>query len=195
MGGFNKFMMFLLGVVAVVVALAMLLLGSGVISQEAVDALSGPQWYMTEMIIGAVIIVIGAVALIMAFSGQARPASASSAGSRRAGASGEFITIPANSGDIRVSFETIKSLAERASSTVEEIKTANITVGKKEDNLYLALDVAAAPDTNIPEAVERLQKAVKDYIESTISLSIGDINVHVSGINSTYRKRTDSYQS
>lgn len=207
MGTFNKFMMFILGIVAVAVAIALLVLGSGAVGADALSVLSSQQWSMTVIVVGIVVIVVGAVALILAFSkgGQARPVSASAgntpytarptAGTKRTAASNEFITIPANYGDIKVSFETVRSLVERVSATVEELKTTGISVGKKEDNVYLTMDVAAAPDINIPEAVERLQKTVKDYIENTISLSIGDIEVNVSNIASTYRKRPDAFQS
>ena len=200
MGAFSKFMMFVLGAVAMVVAVVLLLLGGGVIGSETLKAVSGPQWSDAFIIAGAVVIVIGIVAFVLAFSkhGQAEIASASSSGahmpSRNTQANG-FVTIPANSGDIRVSFETIKSLAERASSKVEELKTTAISVGKKEDNLYLTLDVAAAPDTNIPAVAERLQKEVKDYIEGVISFGIEEIDVNVSGLNNAYRKKIGSYQN
>lgn len=206
MGTFNKFMMFILGIVAVVVAVALLVLGSGAVGADALSVLSSPQWSMTVIVVGIVVIVVGAVALILAFSkgGQAGPVPASAgstsyvarpvSGTKKTTTVSEFITIPANYGDIKVSFETIKSLVERACVTVEELKTTGISVGKKEDNVYLTMDVAAAPDINIPEAVERLQRTVKDYIENTISLSIGNIEVNVSNIASTYKKRPDAFQ-
>ncbi|MDI6601074.1 MAG: hypothetical protein QME46_04755 [Thermoanaerobacteraceae bacterium] len=204
MGTFNKFLMFILAVVAVVAAIALLVLGSGAVSADALSILSSPQWSMTIIIVGIVVIVVGGIALIMAFSKSGQVPKSASTGSisymtrptsgTRRQTNNEFITIPASYGDIKVSYETVRNLVERAAISVEELKTTGINVGKKEDNVYLVIDVIAAPDLNIPETVERLQKTVREYLENTVSLSIGDIEVNVYNITSTYRKRADSFQ-
>lgn len=200
MGTFNKFLMFILAVVAIVAAIALIVLGSG--RADAISFLSNAQWSMAVIIAGVVIIVIGGIGLIMAFSRGAASSKPAAAGSSSYMArpssvakrqnSSEFLTIPSNYGDIKVSFNTIRSLVERAAIMVEELKTTEITVGKKEDNIYLELEVMAAADLNIPESVGKLQRTVREYLENAISLTIGNVDVCVSNITNTYRKKADT---
>lgn len=92
-----------------------------------------------------------------------------------------FIVYPRELGAVKISVDSVESLIMEAASQIpglEQVKAEITNV----DEPKVVLRVRVHPDFNIPQLSEELQESVKDYVQSTVGVTIQEIEVLVVGI-------------
>ncbi len=102
----------------------------------------------------------------------------------RSGDSGELQAIVSKTehGEVRISVQTLESLAERAARLVRGVNDLKTKVRPSEVGIRVAVRISVDPDLNIPQLTSTVQEKITDYVESTTGLTVQEVIVHVSDI-------------
>lgn len=91
----------------------------------------------------------------------------------------ESIIYATGEGEIKISFESIKALAQEALKSFSEILTAQPEVEKTGNNLILNLALAVKPDTSIPDFSLAVKSKVRERIERQTGITLSDIRLSI----------------
>ncbi|MEN3186968.1 MAG: alkaline shock response membrane anchor protein AmaP [Atribacterota bacterium] len=91
----------------------------------------------------------------------------------------ESITYVTGEGEIRISFESIKALAQEAMKGFNEILLVEPRVERIGQNLILNIFLAVKPDTSIPEFSVAVKNKVRERIERQTGLTLSDIRLSI----------------
>lgn len=94
----------------------------------------------------------------------------------------KFIVYERELGAVRISTDCIQGLiieVARELPGIEDLSVKIIEVEKPK----VSLKIRVYPDYNIPQLSEELQQHVKDYVESTVGVTIQEVEVSVVGIS------------
>ncbi|MCX7951174.1 MAG: alkaline shock response membrane anchor protein AmaP [Clostridiales bacterium] len=100
-----------------------------------------------------------------------------------------YITKFTQEGEINITYETIKSIAFRATSQVKGLKEVKVFVRPSGDKLNLLIKVLILPELNIPQTTMEIQRLVKSQIESVAEIPVGDVKVVVENLAVTTKLR------
>ncbi len=95
----------------------------------------------------------------------------------------KFILYQRELGAVRISADCVRGLIMEAARELPGLKDVNAKITDVEE-LKVSLKVQVYPDYNIPQLSEELQQSVKDYVESTVGVTIQEVEVFVVGITS-----------
>jgi uncharacterized alkaline shock family protein YloU len=87
-------------------------------------------------------------------------------------------------GDVRISIETIESLALKATHRFRGIKDVKSKVKVEDAGLAISLKMNVEGDQSIPELSEEIQRSVKSYIEDITGIPVATVTVYVSSVAS-----------
>lgn len=91
----------------------------------------------------------------------------------------ETVIYATGEGEVRISFESIKSLAQEALKTFSEILSVESKVEKVGNNLALNLFLAVKPETSIPELSGAVKTKVRERIERQTGITLSDIRLSI----------------
>lgn len=90
-------------------------------------------------------------------------------------------------GSVRISIQSVQDLTMRAVRQVKGIKDVHVSISEGE-SLKIGLDLFLYPDFHIPELTESVQERVRSYIQETVGITVGEVDVFVKHIASGEEK-------
>lgn len=100
-----------------------------------------------------------------------------------------YITKFTPDGEVNITYETIKSIAFRATSQIRGLKEVKVLVKPNGEKLNLLIKVLILPELNIPQTSTEIQRLVKTQIESIAEIPVGDVKVIVENLAVTTKLR------
>ncbi|TYP51637.1 alkaline shock response membrane anchor protein AmaP [Thermosediminibacter litoriperuensis] len=91
-------------------------------------------------------------------------------------------------GSVNISFNAVQNLVLKVTRDMEEIRDVKVKIKQGKESLSIILQVVVVPDVKIPELTAKLQKAVKDYVESMAGIAIKDVSINVENIAGQYKQ-------
>ncbi|MGC8779132.1 MAG: alkaline shock response membrane anchor protein AmaP, partial [Candidatus Caldatribacteriaceae bacterium] len=91
----------------------------------------------------------------------------------------ESITYVTGEGEIKISFESIKALAQEALKGLSEILSVEPRVEKTGNNLILNLFLAVKPETSIPEFSATVKNKVRERIERQTGITLSEVRLSI----------------
>ncbi|WP_018132463.1 alkaline shock response membrane anchor protein AmaP [Effusibacillus pohliae] len=163
MGALDRVLLFLFSAAVAVLAV---LIGAQMLQLQWAAQLFAE--YRLEILVGAAVLLL--VSLRFLFF--------------RAGGSKEpqSIVHKTEHGDVRISLQTLESLADRAARLVRGVSELKTKVRPAEAGVRIGLRVSVDPDLDIPQITTSVQQKVKDYVESTAGVSVQNVVVYVNDI-------------
>lgn len=95
------------------------------------------------------------------------------------GAKLDAVVLPGEHGTIRISFETLKQLANRTGKSIRGVQEFDTRVRTGQNGVQLAARVHALPDVDLAQMSAQIQLEVKSYVEKTSGVSVESITVNV----------------
>ncbi|ACV58794.1 alkaline shock response membrane anchor protein AmaP [Alicyclobacillus acidocaldarius] len=167
----DRFLLFLLSLVGLVLGVLLALLGAGVISVAwAASELAVQPWNMVCLVVG----VVGALLSIRFLFYRSRR--------RGAGGPAESVLLAGDHGQIRISYETLRQLANRRGSQLKGAESFDSRVRQGHDGILIACRMQVLPDIDIAALSREAQAAVKEYVERTAGVKVERVIVHVTEI-------------
>lgn len=99
------------------------------------------------------------------------------------------IILTSNFGDIAITYNTLISLTDRKTRSIDGIRPQGIHIERANDKISIIVDITISPDINIPNVVKSLQKEIKDYIENMTSIYIDNIKINVMNLSTSLKMR------
>jgi len=96
-----------------------------------------------------------------------------------------------NIGEIRISLNSIESIALAAAKRLNGVRETKAYVKKLGDAVSIAIKVIVLSDVNIPALSEDIQARVKKAVEESSGIGVNDINVIVDNIYTGYKPRVE----
>jgi uncharacterized alkaline shock family protein YloU len=91
----------------------------------------------------------------------------------------EYVTLPGQNGQIRISFDTIRQLANRTGDGIRGVQEFETRVRHGQNGIVLAVRVKALPDIELADMGNEIQTAVKEYVERTSGVLVERITVNI----------------
>ena len=91
----------------------------------------------------------------------------------------ESVIYATGEGEIKISFESIKALAQEALKGFGEILSVEPRVEKMGGNLILNLFLAVKPDTSIPDFSLAVKNKVRERIERQTGIALSDVRLSI----------------
>jgi uncharacterized alkaline shock family protein YloU len=88
-------------------------------------------------------------------------------------------------GDIRISFDTVQSLAMRAAGRIRGLGEIKARIHVNDSGLEVELRVVVDGEHSIPQLTEEAQRTVKDHIEEMTGIPVANISIFVSNVSTT----------
>ena len=100
----------------------------------------------------------------------------------------DFVVLPGEFGNIRISFETIRQLSNRTGKSVKGVQEFDTRVRNGQQGIWLAIRVRVLPDLDLNAMSREIQSAVKEYVENTTGVTVERVTVHVAELASSAAK-------
>ncbi|MCL6516198.1 alkaline shock response membrane anchor protein AmaP [Alicyclobacillus sp.] len=94
----------------------------------------------------------------------------------------DFVLLPGDFGHIRISFDTIRELANRTGRSIRGVHELDTRVRHGQSGIVLAVRVRALPDLDLAQMGREIQDAVKAYVERTTAVVVEQVLVSVTEI-------------
>ncbi|MFC4769152.1 alkaline shock response membrane anchor protein AmaP [Effusibacillus consociatus] len=124
--------------------------------------------YSTEILVGAVILFLVSLRFLFFRTGASREPQA--------------IIHKTEHGEVRISTQTLESLADRATRLVRGVSDLKTKVRPSEVGIRLAIRISVDPDLDIPQITSSVQQKVKDYVEATAGVIVENVVVYVNDV-------------
>ena len=85
-------------------------------------------------------------------------------------------------GEVRISLQTLESLADRAARLVRGVNDLKTKVRPVEAGIRIAVRITVDPDLDIPQITASVQQKVKDYVETTAGVTVQNVIVYVNDL-------------
>lgn len=96
-----------------------------------------------------------------------------------------------NIGEIKISLNSIESIAHAASRKLNGVRETKAYVQKLGDEVSIVIKVVVLPEINIPLLSEDIQAKVKKAVEESSGVRVADVNVLVDNIYTGYKARVE----
>lgn len=107
---------------------------------------------------------------------------------RITGADVDYVVLPGDVGNIRISFETIRQLANRTGKMIKGVQEFDTRVKTGTQGVFLAIRVRALPDMDLNAMSREVQSEVKDYVEKTTGITVERVTIHIAELASSAAK-------
>lgn len=87
------------------------------------------------------------------------------------------ITHRSELGDVRIAISAVRNMAQRTAQNVRGVQSAKVRVELLAAGIEVAVEVAAAQDSNIPALTSVLQETVKKNIEASTGVNVLAVKV------------------
>lgn len=98
------------------------------------------------------------------------------------GRAGVSVHNPTEYGDVRITLETIESIATAAARRIRGIRDLKARVRAEENKTSIHVKVTVDGETPIPGLVEQVQQVTKERVETIADLAIAEVTVLVSEV-------------
>lgn len=101
-----------------------------------------------------------------------------------------FSNLRSDIGEIKISMETIESLASKVSAKVKGVREEKVKVRLDDNELVtIIIKINVDGETPIPQISDEIQRNVKQHIENIAGITVGQVHVVVSNVgHSNYKK-------
>lgn len=89
------------------------------------------------------------------------------------------VTMIMNNGDLKISDEAIRGIAESVVLRFHGIKDQKVNVKVKDSKIFIRINGSVIHDINIPSITEEIQKAVIESIENSTGMCVEKVNVEI----------------
>jgi uncharacterized alkaline shock family protein YloU len=107
----------------------------------------------------------------------------------------QAVTHKMENGDVKITYETLEQLAERAAAKIRGVQNLKTRVRVQEGGaLVIGVRFSVEADLDIPKTTAELQESVKQYVEGTTGLSVEQVTVYVTELapaKETVKKRVE----
>jgi len=100
-----------------------------------------------------------------------------------------YITNNTEYGKVKISFDTIKSVALSSIKGINSIKEAKAQINDDKSGISIIITVVLATGTIIPEVTKLIQKNVREVVETTTEITIKEVIVVVEESNNYSKRR------
>ncbi|MBX5436307.1 MAG: alkaline shock response membrane anchor protein AmaP [Alicyclobacillaceae bacterium] len=100
----------------------------------------------------------------------------------------DYVTLPGEHGQVRISYDTIQQLANRAGRSIQGVFDLDTRVAPGVSGVCLALRVRALPDVELSRMSTDIQAAVKSYVEGTAGVGVERVTVNVMEVSGSSGK-------
>jgi len=100
-----------------------------------------------------------------------------------------YISKETEIGQIRISYNTIKTLALSSINGIKEIKEAKAQINNKNGEVSIIISASFSTGAIIPQIAKDMQKKVKDMIETTTEVNVKEVLVFVEETNNSSKRR------
>jgi uncharacterized alkaline shock family protein YloU len=94
----------------------------------------------------------------------------------------DYVMLPGDDGQIRISYETIRELSNRTGRAIKGVQELETRVRQGQAGVMLGLRVRALADIELADMSQTVQTAVKAYVEKTAGVVVERITVHITEI-------------
>lgn len=96
----------------------------------------------------------------------------------------------AEMGEICISLDAVKNLAEKTAKQIRGVHGVKVSVIYEDENLKIRIRATISPDSNIPSVAEEVQQRVRDYIKNTVGIEPSEVGVLVENIANDVKGRS-----
>ncbi|SHI92857.1 alkaline shock response membrane anchor protein AmaP [Lutispora thermophila] len=100
-----------------------------------------------------------------------------------------YISKETEIGEIRISFNTIKSIALSSIKNINEVKDVKAQVNDKNGEVSIIITACFLTGAVIPDVSKDIQNRVKEYIETTVEVKVKEVIVFVEEANNSSKRR------
>ncbi len=162
----DRTLLIILALGSLVASVFAFLLGIGVFDDNSVSAVLPLSTYPYNVYTIVVAIVFALVAVRFVFYRWSSP-------------DPEYVVLQGDHGQIRISFDTIKQLANRTGRSIRGVQEFDTRVRNGQAGIWLSVRVKALPDLDLSRVSAEIQTAVKDYVEHTTGINVEKVIVNI----------------
>nr|WP_245530628.1 alkaline shock response membrane anchor protein AmaP [Alicyclobacillus acidocaldarius] len=169
---FDRLLLFILSVLALVLGVAVVLVGAAVPIGWVQMELTRQPYNIVTMVVG---VVTALIAIRFLFFRRRRDPKVDS------------VMVSGDHGPIRITYDTLIQLANRRGSQLRGVSTFETIVHQGQGGLILTLRMRVLPDIDIAALAKEAQNAVKSYLEETTHVPVERILVQVTELGDNNR--------
>ncbi|MBF8378388.1 alkaline shock response membrane anchor protein AmaP [Alicyclobacillus mali] len=169
---FDRLLLFILSVVALVLGVAVVLVGAAVPIGWAQMELTRHPYNIVTMVVGGVTALIAIRFLFFR---------------RRRDPKLDSVMVAGDHGPIRIAYDTIVQLANRRGSQLKGVASFETVVRQGQGGLVLTLHMRVLPDIDVAALAKEAQNAVKSYLEETTHVPVERVLVQVTELGDNNR--------
>lgn len=166
---FDRLLLFILSVVALVLGVAVVLVGAAVPIGWAQMELTRQPYNVVTMVVGGVTALI---AIRFLFFRR-----------RRRDPKIDSVMVSGDHGPIRIAYDTLIQLANRRGSQLRGVSSFETAVREGQGGLILTLRMRVLPDIDIAALAKEAQNAVKAYVEETTRVPVERVLVQITELS------------
>ncbi|MCF8563594.1 alkaline shock response membrane anchor protein AmaP [Alicyclobacillus tolerans] len=162
----DRILLTLLAIVGLLFAVALFLLGIGALTPGS--ALMNLTVYPGDVYVVVIAVVAALISLRFLFykTGRGRDSS-------------DAVILPGEHGSIRISFDTLKQLANRTGKSIHGVHDFDTRVRNGQTGVVLGARVRAIPDVDLAQMSTEIQGKVREYVERTSGVKVEAVTVNV----------------
>ncbi|MDI6602128.1 MAG: alkaline shock response membrane anchor protein AmaP [Thermoanaerobacteraceae bacterium] len=103
----------------------------------------------------------------------------------------KYIARQTQLGEVRISLVTLQNIAEKAVKGIEGVKEVKTKALFINDGVVMILNLVVATDIKIPELVIKVQKLVKEEIESVTGINVTEVRVYIDNVTVNLKTRVE----
>lgn len=166
----DRVLLFLLSLASLCLGVVLALVGVNVVGPGTIRYLSLAPFDLVDMIVGVIIVLL---ALRFLFYRMGRPSST------------DFVAMAGEHGQIRLSHDTIRQLANRKGMDVKGAQGFDSRIRHGQNGIVILVRMQVLPDIDISATSREVQSVVKDYVEKTSGVTVEQVLVHVTEVSNT----------
>jgi hypothetical protein len=169
----DRILLFLLSIASLCLGIVLALVGANVIGPDAVMQFTVGPLNLVAIVAGVLIAII---AIRFLFYRVSRPQMS------------DFVAISGENGQIRISYDTLRQLANRRGSQVKGAESFETRIRQGQEGVTILARMQVLPDVDIAATSREVQTSVKDYVEATSGIHVEQVLVHVTELSNTQKQ-------
>ncbi|RIV23004.1 alkaline shock response membrane anchor protein AmaP [Alicyclobacillaceae bacterium I2511] len=105
----------------------------------------------------------------------------------------DYVTLSGENGNIRISYDTVRDLANRTGKLIRGVQDFDTRVRSGQAGILLAVRVRVLPDIDLAELSGQIQQKVKSYVEKTCGINVERITVNITELAQTGNKSAKTW--
>lgn len=164
----DRVLLFLLSLASLCLGVVVALVGANVVGPATVRYLSLAPFDLADIIVGVIIVLLALRFLFYRFGRSP---------------STDFVAMSGENGQIRISHDTIRQLANRQGMDVKGTQGFDSRIRHGQNGIVILVRMQVLPDIDISATSREVQRTVKDYVEQTSGVTVEQVLVHVTEVS------------